>query len=86
MRLSLCKSPFIRDMNLETRALIDDECSGKQTASHKSCVGSMTNLDHMFMYHADSDELNPNGDCEWTILAKMLLAVTCRAGRIKRRF
>ena len=31
MSPSLCKSPFIRDMNLETRALIDDGCTGKRS-------------------------------------------------------
>lgn len=60
MSLLLCKSPFIRDMNLEARALIDDRCTEAEP-SHRSCVGSLPNLDHMLMYHADSDELNSNG-------------------------
>lgn len=31
MSPSLCKSPFIRHMNLETRALVDDGCTGKRS-------------------------------------------------------
>lgn len=75
MSFLLCKSPFIRDINLETRGLPDDVLV---EPSHQSCVGTLPYLDHILVYHFDSDELNSNtlfilrAGCEWIILEIML--------------
>lgn len=58
----LCNEPFIRDIWLLKREhwLMMDVLYWEAEPSHRSFMGSLPNLDHMFMHHADSDELNPN--------------------------